>query len=203
MARVFWEPKISNGYGYTVAPSQNVHNVINVGVTDVVNANITPSSSPFYVRNRSLLHRARRSATTHRIPEAFKITRRYKGYGGSGVPTNVDPNLNRYYNKLANEYNGEFCSDLEDHNRQNLKAKGCPANGVAVPIPSGSCGTLNTTTINGTTYCVCPKSIKPLTLAVSVAELNPGDLQNTTKYYYDSKTGDVVLRRAAGQCRTL
>ena len=183
-----WEPKISNGYGYTVAASQGIPNVIDVGVTDVVNANITPSSSPFYVRI-GVCYTSKTGAQHPQNPEAFKITRGFKGYGGSGVPTNVDPNLNQYYNKLANEYNGEFCSDLDDHNRQNLKAKGCPANGVAVPIPSGSCGTLNTTTINGTTYCIYPKSIKPLTLAGSVAELNPGGVPDPTKYYYDSKTG--------------
>jgi hypothetical protein len=65
-----------------------------------------------------------------------------------------------------------------------------------MPLGSGSCGTLETTTINGATYCIYPKSSAPLTLAGSVAELNPGGVPDPTKYYYDSKTGmlffDVV-----------
>ncbi len=203
-----WEPKITNGYGYTVAASQGIPTVVDVGVTDVVNANIVdvadPSiTNPFYVR-MGICYTSKTGSKHPQNAAAFKITRGFKGYGGSGVPTNIDGNLNQYYNKLADEYNKQFCSDLDDHNRQNLKLMqeggktGCPADGVAVPIPlpSGSCGTLAKTTINGNTYCIYPKGSKPLTLAGSVAELNPGGVPDPTKYYYDKKTGmlffDVV-----------
>lgn len=188
-----WEPKITNGYGYTVAAKRGIPKVIDVGVTDVVNANIT-SSNPFYVRV-GVCYTSKTGPEHPKNAAAFKITRGFKGYGGSGVPTSIDKNLNQYFNKLANEYNGEFCSDLDDHNRQNLKPKGCPADGVAVPL-SGPCGILNTTTINGNIYCVYPKSSAPLTLANSVDELNPGGVPDPSKYYYDRKTGmlffDVV-----------
>ena len=50
-----WEPKITNGYGYTVAANQGIPHVIDVGVTDVVNANITSSKS-ILCTSRSLLH---------------------------------------------------------------------------------------------------------------------------------------------------
>ncbi len=194
-----WEPKVTEGYGYTVAANRGIPDVIDVGVTDVVNANIVDVANPslvnpFYVRI-GVCYTSKNGPKHPKDAEAFKITRGFKGYGGSGVPTNVDPNLNQYYNKLADEYNGEFCSDLDDHNRQNIRpaksGKGCPANGVAVPIPlgTGSCGSLATTTINGNTYCIYPKSSKPLILAGSVDELNPGGVPDPTKYYYDSKTG--------------
>jgi hypothetical protein len=203
-----WEPKVTNGYGYTVTANQGIPHVIDVGVTDVVNANIVDVANPaithsFYARI-GVCYTSKTGPKHPPSAAAFKITRGFKGYGGSGVPTNVDPNLNQYYNKLADEFDKQFCSDLDDHNRQNLRKvvegvyKGCPANGVAVPIPlgSGSCGTLETTTINGATYCIYPKSSAPLTLAGSVAELNPGGVPDPTKYYYDSKTGmlffDVV-----------
>lgn len=199
-----WEPKVTNGYGYTVAASAGIPEVIDLGVTDVVNANIVNVAdpnviNPFYVRI-GVCYTSKIGPKHPANAAAFKIRRGFKGYGGSGVPTFVAPILNQYYNKLANEYNDEFCSDLDDHNRQNLKpaepGKGCPADGVAVPISSGSCGTLKTTEISGTTYCIYPKSSQTLTLAGSLAELNPAGVPDPTKYYYDPKTGmlffDVV-----------
>jgi hypothetical protein len=54
---------------------------------------------------------------------------------------------------------------------------------------TGSCGTLKTTTIDGTTYCVYSKSSASLVPAESVAESNPGGVPDPTKYYYESKTG--------------
>ena len=193
-----WEPKITNGYGYTVTASKGVPHTVDVGVTDVVNANIVdvadPSvTHPFYSRI-GICYTSKTGAKHPQNPADFRITRGFKGYGGSGVPTNVDKDLNQYYNKLADEYDKQFCADLDDHNRQNLRKevdgvyKGCPADGVAVPV-SGSCGTLDTTTINGTTYCIYPKSSARLDDAGSLANLAPGGVPDFTKYYYDKKTG--------------
>ena len=173
-----WEPKVSNGYGYTVrvspttAPSvppvQNSHmaglwNWIEVGLADVVDPNIS-TAHPFYIR----LGINYTDANGNHPPNAsyFTIERGYKSYTGGNMWEAGNTELNRFWTKLD-------CTNLDANHTANLPTK-----------------------YGGKGYC---PSAAPGAATSSLADV--GDIHKLTSngkpvikaYYYDATTGYLWL----------
>ncbi len=219
-ARGVWEPKVTSGYGYTVAASRStspevagkdlgsgIPSLITIGVVDAVKADVGPTN-PFHVRMGVCYTGADgRSHPEGKAP--FTITRGYKSYGGGNVDPS-DPMLQQYWNKLENRYDHQVCVDLDDSNRCNLcpqtgckdrevpgcmisGAKGCPASGVTA-VPAGGCpeGTSAQQDQQGNPACIYPP--QELHPAASIDELVRADgTPEIEKYFYDEKRGLLFL----------
>ncbi len=171
-----WEPKVSNGYGYTatvqvttapaVPPDQNSHKAgvwkwIELGLADIVDRNIS-ADHPFFIQlginytNMDGSHPANN----------FTITRGYKSYVG-GNTWQGDPELLKYWTPLV-------CNNLDSLNVNNVPWSG---NNFKGACPAGNTSTLSK--------------------ANSVAGLTKGDgTPDLTKYYYDAATGYLYLNVA-------
>ena len=171
-----WEPKVSNGYGYTVtvqkttAPAvpsdQNSHKAgvwkwIELGMADIVDRNIS-ANHPFFIQlginytNNDGSHPANN----------FTITRGYKSYVG-GNTWQGDQELLKYWTPLV-------CNNLDSLNVNNVPWQN---NNYTGACPAG-----NTT---------------PLQKADSIAKLTKSDgTPDLTKYYYDAATGYLYLNVA-------
>lgn len=177
-----WEPKVTNGFGYTVrvarttapaAPQQvkdggkaGIWKWIEVGLADVVDPNIGPNH-PFYVRlginytNKDGTHPANK----------FTIERGYKSYRG-GNTWIQDPALTPYWTYWAD------CENLDANNNnnvpyaQNNNQAGCPGHDTAHPL-------------------------KTLTKVGNISGLTNSDgTPNLDVYYYNSSTGYLYLNVA-------
>jgi hypothetical protein len=228
-----WEPKVTSGFGYTISaqvdksklpppPNQctdankkdttcaGIPNIISVGLSDVVQPNIS-ASNPFFVRvgicytDQSGKHPSDASL--------FTISRGYRSYGGNGVGNFNDPELLKYFNNLngAASYLGQQCFNLDGQvpNLDLDPAKGCPANGVT-PASLG-CTAPNQTKgaqcvypvecTKGDPNCPCPSgtscgriafdSKKQFVSVNSIGDLTNADgtPKNYDAYYYDPVTG--------------
>ena len=196
-----WEPKVASGYGYTVqaapstAPQYRIPNpppqpatgmprTVHVGFTDAVKPNMR--QEPFYVR----LGICYSNKAGQPPANNFTVQRGYKSWGGNGVNYN-DPELQKYFNFLANRYGGQSCFNLDEQNKAvNLGANGCPAEGVMAVPTSGVCpaGSTKSTAVNPP-VCVFPR--QTLTSAANMSELTNADgtPKDLNKYYFDSATG--------------
>ena len=190
----YWEPKVSNGYGYTVtvAPAsatsrvpadQNTHKAgiykwIDVGVADVMDPNIT-ANHPFYIRLGIDYASVDKSTGKLIIPNGnFTIKRGYKTYYGGNINVGStfnggEPNaLLSYFTKWGN------CHGLDgsrvDQPTPNIPIKqgpGCPA-GMNSGLPA----------------------VKTLTSAGSISALTDSKGNPVIdKYYYDTNTGYLWL----------
>ena len=176
-----FEPKISNGYGYTltVAPTTapgiphngtaGVAKWVDITLADVVAPN-TSTAHPFYVRlGIDYATEAGNGATS--VPPAnttFTIKRGYKSYNGGGV--NVDDT------QLANYWTNLPCNNLDAVNPSNFPA----------PAGAGNCPGAK-----------APASVSTLSPATSISELTADGTPNgkpvLDKYYYDPATGYLYL----------
>jgi hypothetical protein len=184
-----WEPKVSNGYGYTVsatskfaAPGKNpapagadvgIPPAFNLGLTDAVLA-LDPTThkvlDPFHVRVAVCFTDKN---GTHPQPKTdyksmFKIVRGYKSYG---LPTSNENTLTKYWHKI------EDCNNVDSGNPKNKT--GCPAKTVAV---------------NGE----CPDGQLPVNNECPRRELMPAPdlaswLGNENSWYYDKTKGWLYL----------
>ena len=183
-----WEPKVSNGYGYTVsatdkytAPGQKpapgdadvgVPASFNLGLTDAV-LPLGPKHEvlhPFHVRvaicftNKDGTHPQPRSDPK----KLFSVIRGYKAYGS---PTSNEATLTDYWRDIPS------CKNLDAQNSGNVA--GCPAKSVAV---------------NGQ----CPDGQKPEgdvcpTKAMTPAPDGNSWESNEESWFYDSKSGWLFL----------
>lgn len=202
-----WEPKVTSGYGYTVAASAStspeaegvaglnhasgIPSLITVGLVDAVKPGVS-ALDPFHVR-LGICYASHSASGAPAGAAPFKITRGYKSYGGGNVHQD-DPELNRYWNKLQLRYDGQTCIDLDDLNRDNVHAEtGCPANGVTA-VPAGGCPapSVEKTDRAGLPACVYPK--EELFPAASIDDLTNADgTPAIDRYYYDAEAGLLFL----------
>ncbi len=190
----YWEPKVSNGYGYTVTvapasatsrvpPDQNtqkagIYKWIDVGVADVLDPNIS-SAHPFYIRLGIDYASVDKSTGGLIIPTGnFTIKRGYKTYYGGNINVGAKFNdgqnndLLNYFTKWGN------CHGLDgsrvDQPTPNIPIKqgpGCPA-GMNSSLPG----------------------VKTLASAGSISALTDSNGNPVLdKYYYDTKTGYLWL----------
>jgi hypothetical protein len=182
-----WEPKVSNGHGYTVrakdpynggdTPARPGENVgipatFNVGLTDAVlplddKHNV---AKPFHVRLAICFTDTNGNHPRPKsdIGKMFQITRGYKAYGS---PTSNGPTL------VAKDVWREIkeCFNLDSQNPGNV----CPAKTVPV---DGKCPD-NEPPVNG----ACPT--KPLSAAADLASWD----KNLDSWYYDTSSGYLYL----------
>jgi hypothetical protein len=198
-----WEPKVTSGYGYTIAASPGcppgitcsnlagVPPLVHVGIVDVVKPRIS-ADNPFYVRV-GICYTG--DANSHPASaDLFMITRGYRSWGGGGVdPT--DPLLRRFYNQLDGQSNdlnpAESCFNLDHQNKENLKT--CPSVGVT-PVPaSGTCPAPSSKDPNRP-LCIYPTATMTKADEINCSNGNTNCLNNNgtpqlDKYFYDSKSG--------------
>ena len=155
-AQGVWQPKVSDGYGYTISAAQDpvrnpgpgIPTQIEVGLADVIKPSLT-STNPFYVRV-GICYTG--SSTLNRHPanaNQFTIATGYKLWAGGGLQA-TDQKLRQFYNHLDGTSNGipasDFCFNLNNQNPgqpgfgdrpttpDNLAL--CPSNGVFPLLPS-------------------------------------------------------------------
>ena len=171
-----WEPKVSNGYGYTVMASKTtapavpsnqnsgkagIWKWIELGLADIVDPNIT-ASNPFYIQlginytNKDGTHPA----------DNFTITRGYKSYVGGNI-WQGDQELLKYWTP-------QVCNNLDSLNVNNVPWSG---NSYKPGCPSGNTSTLKEVS-----------SIAGLT--------NSDGTPNLGVYYYNATTGYLYLNVA-------
>jgi len=184
-----WEPKVSNGYGYTVSalskynapdtrPAPGGQDVgiptsFNVGLTDaVLPADSSHAVQPFRVR---LAICFTGKDKTHPQPKTdvsklFQITRGYKAYGSptSNEQTLQDRNL---------WFDIKECKNLDAQNAGNLA--GCPAKGWAVDkkCPDG----------------LTPDGARCPTKVLTAAESFDKWAGNEESWFYDKNSGYLYL----------
>ena len=195
-----------------------IPSVIDVGVADVVKANI--EAEPFHVRlgicytGKGDTHPKFAAVDAKEPRKLFTITRGYKSYGN--LDGNVkDEELRGYWNKLEGRYKGQTCNNLDDQNRtsdtapsNNLKpGTGCPANGItALPDPSKADGGCRPPSKKETwtdpddakspvSGCVFPTA--ELEYVDDIAKLTKSDgTPDFDKYFYDEARGLLYLHVA-------
>ncbi len=176
-----YEPKVSNGYGYTVtvapttvptAGSSNTGKAglahwVDITLSDIVDPNIS-KAHPFYIR-LGIDYATAGSPGTSMSANMFTIKRGYKSYEGNISIT--DQSLLKYWTNLN-------CQKLDSQNLDNLPTmyggKGyCPA-------ASGS--------------TTAPVPVSTLSAAASISELTNSDgTPNLKKFYYNPATGYLYL----------
>jgi hypothetical protein len=188
-----WEPKVSNGYGYTVSalskysapdmkpapPGQDVGipPSFNVGLTDAVLPAdpATHEVKPFRVRLAiCFTGNGKLAQPKTDYKKMFQVTRGYKAYGS---PTSNGKTLEA--RQLW--YDIPECTNLDAQNVGNLT--GCPAKGKAVKVNGKDTCPDGQTPVDG----VCPT--KQLPAADSLASWEA----NEDSWYYDQKTGYLYL----------
>ena len=186
-----WEPRVSNGYGYTVrvAPIPNpapppipsdlnsgkagIWNWIDVGLADIVDHNIS-KSHPFYIR----LGINYTDANNHHPLSAkdFTILRGYKSYYGGNF-WQTDPVLEKYWTKLD-------CHGLDS-------IGGGPSGNL--PVAYGGQGDCPAASGDATN----PAPVTTLSSAASISDLtNGGKSPNLKVFYYNPATGYLYLNVA-------
>jgi hypothetical protein len=186
-----WEPKVSNGYGYTVSavskynapnlppapPGQDVGipDRFNVGLTDVI-MQTDPAThkvvKPFHARLAICMtgRDGKHPQPKADIAKMFQVTRGYKAYGSATAnePTLVAKNVWREI---------KDCFNLDSQNPGNVA--GCPAKTVAVDgqCPDGEAP------VDG----ACPT--KALAAAADIASWE----KNENSWYYDKSSGYLYL----------
>ena len=186
-----WEPKVSNGFGYTVSavapynggatpapPGQDVGipAAFNVGLTDAI-LTTDPAThkvtKPFHVRLAiCFTGKDGKHPQPRDINKMFQITRGYKAYGS---PTSNGPTL--VAKKVWNPINE--CFNLDSQNPGNVA--GCPAKGVAV---DGQCPDGQAPVDNNTR---CPT--KALTAAPTFDSWD----KDENSWYYDKNSGYLYV----------
>lgn len=186
-----WEPKVSNGFGYTVSavapynggaapapPGQDVGipAAFNVGLTDAI-LTTDPAThkvtKPFHVRLAiCFTGKDGKHPQPRDINKMFQITRGYKAYGS---PTSNGPTL--VAKKVWNPINE--CFNLDSQNSGNVA--GCPAKGVAV---DGQCPDGQAPVDNNTR---CP------TTALTAAPTLDSWEKDENSWYYDKSSGYLYL----------
>jgi hypothetical protein len=151
-----WEPKVSDGYGYTVSAEPDpvrqppgtpggIPTQLEVGLADVIKPSLT-ASNPFYVR-MGICYNGSNTPNGHPAnAEMFTVATGYKSWAGGGLqPT--DQVLRQFYNHLDGSSNGipatDFCFNLNNQNPGNPFVTPtvpgnlalCPSNGV-IPLPA-------------------------------------------------------------------
>jgi hypothetical protein len=179
--RGIWEPKVSNGYGYTVsvdvttspsAPADQksgkagIAKWIDVGLADVVDPNIT-ASRPFFVQ-LGICYTSKND--THPAAD-FTIKRGYKSYAGGSIwvgGTEAENELLKYWTWLP-------CNNLDSSNPSNVPHSGNSYDGTCPATSNG-------------------KPVTSLTPASSIGELTNSDgSPNLDVYYYNASTGMLYL----------
>jgi Ubiquitin-activating enzyme E1 FCCH domain len=187
-----WEPKVSNGYGYTVTavdpynggdkpapPGQEVGipATFNVGLTDAIlttDPETHKVTKPFHVRLAICFtgKNGKHPQPKSDINKMFHITRGYKAYGSptSNGPTLVEKDVWREI---------KDCFNLDSQNPGNVA--GCPAKTVPVPV-GGQCPD-GEAPVDG----ACPT--KALTAAADIGSWE----KNENSWYYDKSSGYLYL----------
>jgi G8 domain len=107
-----WEPKVTNGYGYTVTASTytstsgvvsppsptlpGIGNTVDITLTDIVNDPELSATHPFYVQ----LGICYTNKDTTHPPNNFTVTRGYRTYGASSSVISNDLLLNKYWTPI-------------------------------------------------------------------------------------------------------
>ena len=174
-----WEPKVLNGYGYTLGASSGKSNgdpatvgipaTIDLTLADLNMPKIAPAN-PFYTRvgicysNKDGTH----------PPKDFTIVRGYKSFGAGNVSPK-DAELKKYWNKLP-------CDQLDSQHPPN--ATTCPSKGAVV---DGACPDGQTPNADG----MCPKKALDDVGITKVDDLlDPNThLPVPDKFFYDKKAG--------------
>ncbi|MGH8337338.1 MAG: hypothetical protein ACRETL_11085, partial [Gammaproteobacteria bacterium] len=186
--RGLWEPKVTSGYGYTVAVApikksgqypessgkSGIANWIDVGMADIVDPNIS-ASHPFFVRLGICYSNT--NGTHPQDPTKFLIKRGYKSFtGGLVEPSNAD---------LLNYWSGNLpCNNIDVNNPNNIPYEGnesnpaCPSTG-----PGGDSSP-------GPAYYTMSSqdNISALT--------NQDGTPNLKNFFYDTATGMLYLNVA-------
>ena len=188
-----WEPKVSNGLGYTVSalskynapdmkPAPAGQDVgippsFNVGLTDAVLPSdpVTHEVKPFRVRLAiCFTGNGKPVQPKTDFKKMFQVTRGYKAYGS---PTSNGKTLEARHSG----FDIPECNNLDAQNAGNLT--GCPAKGRAVKVNGKDTCPDGQTPANG----VCPT--KQLTAADSYASW----AANEDSWYYDKADGYLYL----------
>jgi G8 domain len=179
-----WEPKVTNGYGYTVTASTytapdgtvappsptlpGISSIVDITLTDIVNDPEIGTDHPFYIQLAICYTNA--DGKTHPA-DKFDIKRGYRSYAKNGG--NVVPNdkLKPYWSPLA-------CDSLDSQqvpNKSNDVPLACPtASATGSPVVDLSANEV--------------KTIQEMT---TDGKLNGPP--NLDKYYYDSTNGWLFL----------
>jgi G8 domain-containing protein len=182
-----WEPKVQNGYGYTITASAGIPSVVDVGLADVVKPDIS-EATPFYARIGICYQGTGTNAQNgHPKDGFFTVTRGYRSWGGGGVDP-ADQPLRNYYNQLDGQANqltkAEACFNLDHQNY--VRNKNCPSVGV-FPMLNDKCPAAADEQDAARKLCIYSK--KDLSKANSISELTSGGTPVLDKYFYDSSTG--------------
>ena len=177
-----FEPKVSNGYGYTVAVAPTtvvgspqsgkagLWNWIDVVVADVVDPNIS-KAHPFYIRLG--IDYATKSNLPPPDASYFTIKRGYKSYVGGNV-WQQDPELLKSWTPLD-------CNNLDAQNTGNVPTSSNSFNGTC-PAASGT------------------SPVMALSSATNIGALtNTDGTPNLDKYYYNPTTGYLYLNVAQNE----
>jgi hypothetical protein len=190
--RGVWEPKVTSGYGYTVAASPapdfprstgkaGIAHIMTVGLVDVVKPNVS-ADNPFYVRLGICYAKA--DGSHPQDPTKFRIRRGYKSFlGGLVEPT--DPELLKYWSPSE-------CNNLDSLHPVNITGPTCPGpRPRTVAKAGGSCPAGSMPGLDDTT-CVFPTDDLER-VDDPAAMLNPQGKPNLRTYSYDKTTGMLFL----------
>ncbi|MFZ0589263.1 MAG: G8 domain-containing protein [Bryobacteraceae bacterium] len=207
-----WEPKVTSGYGYTVSASPfttpdgtvttqaGIAPVVDVSITDVANAKISPLH-PFYMQ----VGICYKPKGANPPADSFTITKGYRSYGSGNVvisssvngETVVNTALRQFYNPLTGLYPNanQVCNNLDSQMvplGSSTPPPGCPAPGIILK-PSGGCpsGTNAATDLLDQAICVYPTT--QLTEVASINQMtvdgNLNGLPNLNNFFYDKQRG--------------
>ncbi|MBV8073686.1 MAG: G8 domain-containing protein [Acidobacteriaceae bacterium] len=207
-----WEPKVTNGYGYTVtaSPYTSPDGLItkagftanlDVSLTDTANAKISPGH-PFYIQV-GICYKTQGASPPQ---DKFTITKGYRSYGDGNVvvfgsidgENVVNTALRQFYNPLAGLYpnTGQLCNNLDSQmtgSGSTTLPPGCPAPGVILKPATGTCpaGTIADTDTHGQAICAYP--VSQLNEVSSIEEMTAdGKLNgppNLNNFFYDQQRG--------------
>ncbi len=178
-----WEPKVTSGYGYTVAASPypgppqvtsaGFGSTVDVTITDTVNTeNKISPTNPFYVQ-LGICYAAKQGANTYVPTDSFTITKGYRSYGGGNVVLSgsinggnvVNTALRQFYNPLQDLYPvgaPVICNNLDQQMNAatdtfNVPPPGCPAAGIQLLSNVPNCPQANQSVdTQGQNVCVYP-----------------------------------------------
>jgi len=201
-----WEPKVTNGYGYTVTASTykapdgviappidancppeekpcskpGIAPAIDLTLTDIVNAPNISATKPFYVQ-LGICYTNEDGKTHPPGPtNKFTVTRGYRSYGGGNVVTSpsVSDMLSKYWTGFLACNNLDFIFTGGDDKKSNTLPATCPS-------ASGSGAQPTTLTpVN---------SIQEMTAAAGGKLNGTPNIDDLGKYFYDSSNGWLFM----------
>lgn len=170
-------------------PAAGIPRIVDIGLTDARMQKVPDSNpvqaQPFFVRLGICYGNANNGNGAQLKDSDFNVVRGYRSWGGGlGGSTEVDPELNKYWNR-------EVCHNLDEQLKREGKSyeEICPSAAIAPPNPhTQACdadGVLDSTTGK----CKYPKKVLTPVDCSQMAATNP----TADKYCYNSTTGWLYL----------